>query len=539
MYLTIKNRIKKSYAGIFISLCLSFMLLFYEPLNIFANNLNDFWFDIYRFFPVVILQTIISFLLLSSFFMLMNKLNRKVYIFFVVIFLIILICTYIQGNFLSYSLPSLNGSTISFANFETEKNISSLLWKIVLLIIVVVLYKFKFKTIEKVSMYSSIVIIVMLTSSMFPFFMKKGFFESKTSIVATNRYLNNMSSDKNFIIFLIDATDSQVFNKEVKKLGKDKTLFKDFTYYPDTLAAYPFTRNSIPFIFSGEWYENEINFTEYFTKSFDDSKFLNKLEENGYSLNMYEYDLNNYNGDEYERFDNVDKVNNMDYISLLKQEAKIILYKYLPYQLKEHSHINTFNMNNSKLNNDMYSGNNLEFYNKIRDKKINIVDKKMFKFIHIEGGHVPFVYDINLNTIENGTYEQNLDASITILEAYINRLKENNVYDNSVIVVMADHGYGTSVHDRYNPILYIKGLNEKHNFEVSDKKISFVDLIVAFNQLIDGDKTDTIFIGLNNKERRYLLYDYTNPGVLIEEIQKGEVWNSETIVESGKKFISG
>jgi phosphoglycerol transferase MdoB-like AlkP superfamily enzyme len=196
-------------------------------------------------------------------------------------------------------------------------------------------------------------------------------------------------------------------------------------------------------------------------------------------------------------------------------------------------------MNNSKLNNDMYSGNNLEFYNKIRDKKINIVDKKMFKFIHIEGGHVPFVYDINLNTIENGTYEQNLDASITVLETYINRLKENNVYDNSVIVVMADHGYGTSVYDRYNPILYIKGLNKKHNFEVSDKKISFVDLIVAFNQLIDGNKTDTIFIGLNNKERRYLLYDYTNPSVLIEEIQKGKAWNSETIVESGKKFISG
>jgi membrane-anchored protein YejM (alkaline phosphatase superfamily) len=173
------------------------------------------------------------------------------------------------------------------------------------------------------------------------------------------------------------------------------------------------------------------------------------------------------------------------------------------------------------------------------DADITKINNKNFQFIHIVGAHLPFKYDINLNKIEKGTYTNIIDSSITVLEKFLKRLKENDVYDNSVIIVMADHGYGKTINDRSNPILYIKGKNEKHNYKVSNIKVSFIDLIPAFKQLINGDKTDKIFNEVNGQERRYLLYEYTNPDVLIEEIQKGNAWDEDTIVESGKKFISG
>ena len=530
--------IKESYAGIFISLCMSFMLLFYEPLNLFASNLEEFWFDIYSFFPIVLFQSIIAFFVLSLFFILIKKINKNLYAFFVVLFFIILICSYIQGNYLTYNLPSINGSIISFEDYNTDKMISSLLWKIVILLVLFLVFKFKYNNLEKKFAYVSLAIILMLSASMISFFVKPVFFDKKNSIVATNKNLNNKSSDTNFIIFLIDAADSSQFSKEVKKLGKTESLFKDFTYYPDTLAAYPFTRNSIPFIFSGQWYENETSFSKYFTKSFDESPLIGELEKNNYALSLYEYNLNSYNSDNYKKYNNIDQVNNFNYFQLFKEEAKLILYKYLPYQLKDCSHINTSNMSVTKSNDDLYTGDNLDFY-KILDNNVNIIEEKNFQFIHIIGAHLPFKYDINLNVIENGKYKNILDASITVLEKFLNQLKENNVYNNSVIVIMADHGYGKTIRDRSNPILYIKGKNEKHSYRVSEKKVSFVDLIPAFKQLINGDKTDKIFNEVNGQERRYLLYEYTNPDILIEEIQKGNAWNEDTIVESGKKFISG
>lgn len=139
----IRKAIKESYAGIFISFCISFMLLFYEPLNIFASNLDDFWFDIYSFFPIVLIQTILAFVVLSFFFIIIKTVNKKIYSFFVICFFIGLICSYIQGNLLAGSLPPLDGNWIDFNLYKTEKIISIILWIVVSGIVLFALYKFK------------------------------------------------------------------------------------------------------------------------------------------------------------------------------------------------------------------------------------------------------------------------------------------------------------------------------------------------------------------------------------------------------------
>lgn len=533
----LKELLKDSYAGIFISLCLCFMLLFYEPINLFASNLSDMWFDIYTFLPIILLQTLIPFLLLSLFFIVVRKINKKFYSILVIFFLIGLLCTYVQGNFLAGSLPAIDGSWIDFDVFKTEKIISILLWLIVSAIIIFSVYKFKFEKMEKVSMYASLIIIAMLSSSIIGLATTKGFFDRKDPITATNLNINNMSSDKNFIIFLVDAVDSRTFNSEVERLGKKEKMFENFTYYPDTLAAYPFTRNSIPFILGGKWYENEQPFRDYVTEDINNSLLFSKLESENYSINLYEYDFNGFDKVSIDRFDNVEKYLSIDLFALLKEEAKVILYKYLPYQLKWRARADTLNMYNarSKSADGLYSGNNAKNYERIKNDELQIVTGNNFQFIHLEGGHVPFIYDANVNVIEDGTYDGNIDACITIIETYLNKLKDNNVYDNSVIVIMADHGYG-AINERQNPILYIKGINEKHSYRVSDKKISYVDLIPAFNQLIDGDSTDQIFNNLDNEERRFLFYLFSDPSLITEQVSKGNAWDSSTIYDTGVTY---
>ena len=50
---------------------------------------------------------------------------------------------------------------------------------------------------------------------------------------------------------------------------------------------------------------------------------------------------------------------------------------------------------------------------------MEISKSKVFKFIHLEGGHVPFNYDEELNIIENGTYEQKLTSTLKVINSYI------------------------------------------------------------------------------------------------------------------------
>ena len=116
---------------------------------------------------------------------------------------------------------------------------------------------------------------------------------------------------------------------------------------------------------------------------------------------------------------------------------------------------------------------------------------------------------------------------------------ENDVYDNSSIVIMADHGYNgdDKIEGRQNPILYIKGINEHHKMNISDKPISYEDLTNAYLDLLDGKKRTELFKDIPNKRmRRYLLYAYTKENHMVEYEQTGKAWDLETLKKTGREF---
>ena len=54
------------------------------------------------------------------------------------------------------------------------------------------------------------------------------------------------------------------------------------------MGAYPFTARSIPFILSGEWFENRTLFEKYNSNIYKNSSFFSTLEERNYKLGIYE-----------------------------------------------------------------------------------------------------------------------------------------------------------------------------------------------------------------------------------------------------------
>lgn len=72
-----------------------------------------------------------------------------------------------------------------------------------------------------------------------------------------------------------------------------------------------------------------------------------------------------------------------------------------------------------------------------------------------------------MNEIENGTYEQSIEASMTIVATYLQKLKDSGVYDNTAIMILSDHGYNIEDDDssekRQHPILFVKGVDEHYD----------------------------------------------------------------------------
>lgn len=533
------------FAAIILSFVGSFMLFIYEPITMYANNVNDFWFDLYTILGPLVGIFFVAFIgvslaLIALGFILSKLKHPKIYNYTLVAAFACFLCAYVHGNFLAGMLPPLDGTTPNWGEFQP--NLISILICVAIIVLAFVCFrKLKTDDIIKYSTFGTMAIFAILTISLITTITTTSVLEKKEVIPSYSlANINTVSKNKNFMILLLDAVDSQNFNKIVESKTEYKATFKDFTYFPDTVSGYAFTRDSIPFILSNQWNTNEKQFQEYSTEAFDNSAFLAALKDQKYQRNLYSEDIV-WNSDKAFKIDNVISNSSLKEGNFLKQEAKYILFKYLPWPLKRFSHIDSMDFSLSRTDvNDIYSCRNDVFYHQTLEQPLTTINDNYFQFVHLEGGHVPFNMDENVNLLDQeGTYEQKLEASMKIVQKYIQRLKDNDAYDKSVIVVMADHGYWHNGTNRQNPIFYIKGINEHgDSMKISDKQISHEDLNVGFSELLERKKSTEIFqtIPAENRIRRYLYNGFNEEEHMIEYEQTGKAWDLSTFKPTGKEF---
>ena len=84
--------------------------------------------------------------------------------------------------------------------------------------------------------------------------------------------------------------------------------------------------------------------------------------------------------------------------------------------------------------------------------------------------------------------------------------------------------------------MYIKGIDEHHKLEVSNKKVSYVDLNESiYKDLLDNKKSFELLENVDNDRiRRYLWYkDYDD---MYEQTLDGHAWETEKLINTGKRY---
>lgn len=529
---------------------LHFMLFIYEPLLMYCTHQNDLWFDL----PVMIRPVILSFLIFFAegimFFslsyliirLIFKKNYRSIFRMIEIVLFSVVFITFLQGNIFSMYLPALDGSEIDWDKLMINDLFGILSFVAVLGIFFLLLIKRGEHRTVKYLTIAAIGMLIFLTLFLLIEMISWSALRRKDSIITTDRNFSTISEDKNFIILLCDAVGSSEFNSVMEENPEYKEVFEDFTYCPDTLGGYPCTRDSIPLILSGKYNKNEMKFEDYSSSSYNSSPFFSRLTEEGYDINLYEPELIWYgerkfdikNGDEFSRY-------MLPLGSFMEEELKYIGYKYLPYIFKKYSYIETMDFNG--LVDKFIWDSHTVYGNIIENPVLNRTSSKVFSFIHTEGAHVPFKYDKDLNIIENGTYEQKIESAITLLDAYIKRLKANGTYDNTVIVILADHGNtalnsATDMLVRANPLLMIKGIDEHHPYEESQKPISYGDLTEIFDNLIDGKSAEKSLEYIpDSRQRIYMWYrNFCFENHIEEYAVTGKAWEWEKFEKTGNVY---
>lgn len=536
-------------AGFSTIIAFSSLVCVYAPLELFFANSKEFWFDSLMVClaaaHMFLLSSIILGLILSG----ILCVSSKIYRMFCRGLLAVVIVVYIQGTFLAKSLPSLDGTNIDWSQYIKYDIITAIVAVVVVCGIGAAAWKLSKEVLNKGTVIVTSFLCLMLMSTLIVLGFSEDAFMKKGNMKSTVHNEFVMSNNKNFIIFLLDAVDSHSFWNVLESTPEYKKIFEDFTYYPNTLGAYSFTSRAIPHILGGEWYENDIPFEEYQRKTLKESPLFKRLEEENYSIGIYDQDLNMPLDVGIERFENQEEISQK--VTSWKEFLETYLclggVRYAPYKLKAYCY-NTIGLRDSLLLKDpagqeYFKWSNLDFYSQLLNHDLVAEQTdNAFKFIHLEGAHVPYQYDKNMNKIEGGTYDGNLEACITLMKTYLEALKNNGLYDNTAIIFMSDHGYWEDTYNpnkvkelRQNPLLMVKGFQEKHDFELSNAPISYEDLQLSYERLLNGMQGDEIFDAKEGESRmrRFLFYMYLEEETMEEYVQDGHVWEADTIHPTG------
>ncbi len=409
----------------------------------------------------------------------------------------------------------LNGEQVDWNAYPVDGVISAVLWISIPVILLFVLYVKKFNKLQKVIKVVAICIVLVQLVTLVIVGVSAGGFSSREKYVATDKNEFTMSKNENIVVLLLDTLDSRVFSNylDSKEGVHDKEMLKDFTYYRNTTAMYAYTDLAIPYILTGNKYQSGVPYEEYIDETYSNAEALKYLYRNGWDINIYtetnipqkdlEYDVRN--------IENV-KFTVSSHRRLASYIYSIVGYRYLPYLLKRFCWFypddveQMLSIKNSEL--DFYDWSNYKFDSEMDTISIG-ENNKTYHFYHLEGTHTPFTMSADFSGSDTETsIEAETQGIMVMVDHYLNLLKEKDIYDNTAIVIMADHGY-TGM--RQSPALLIKGIDEKKQFKISDTPVSFSDLQDIMIGLAEHKTADEITSSYSqNRIRDYYFYDVTS-----------------------------
>lgn len=532
-----------------------FTLVFFSPIEVFLGNPSDFKISIN---VIVILLGLVALVSTVIFSLLASLLPIKALKILNLTILATTLCYYIQSLFLNGSLIALDGEELILST--STKVINLLIWVLIFGLVFAAWLILKKCKKEKLfitaTKYVAVVLFVMQLTGFLSLFLSYDRVENENkSLYYSSEGRFEVSNEKNVVYFVIDYCDSSIVEETLKE---DPDLFKGlegFTYYPDNIYTHCRTFPALTYLLSGEKCYYDLPTTEYLNTSFADNEFMGAIDDLNTDVRIYTNPI--YTGTAVREYaDNYkssvsNSLSDVKKLELIKEALKISGFRGMPYIAKERFAYDSDVINDKCIiKHDDYAPitHDFEFYNSIKSTKISINEEysPAFRFYHLYGSHPGAKINENVETVSRATLPQALRGDMKIIKEYINQLKELGVYDNTTIIITADHGIPTT--DIVRPqtcLLLVKeaGADTSAPLKTSNAQVSHDDLFPTIIKALGGDykqfgeSIDEIKENVNRKRYHYhTAIEKTADTLLTEYVIEGDGRNIENYKATGQKW---
>lgn len=427
--------------------------------------------------------------------------------FFVVLAIVVGVgvCAFMQPLFMNAGLPGGDSGEIIWGDYALTMLVNALIWLAVIGVLALFAVKKAYAS-SFLCLFLSVALIVTQTVALVRPLYHAMISPGRTTM--TQEGLFDVSGGEDVIVLLVDTVD----NVEVEALCEgDPSLFDSFngfTYFPNSTGVMQATRYAVPNLLTGEAPRDDDTPESYVLDRWNRSTFLQEIKDAGYDISLYS-DLLYKNREQFEALmTNMKSLERIpiDWVGSIMSLGKAALYRDAPWALKPLFTYSTPELVSGVLGSVDLSENlgafpyeidDVDFYNRLKEYGLKVADDSdadFFKIIHLEGAHTPYTMNENAERVDVSTLVAQIIGTLRIVSEYVDQLKALGVYEDTTIIVTADHGHWywpvtEMPTEPASPFLMVKpaGVGADAPFEVSWAPVSQEDFQATVMKAVGGD----------------------------------------------------
>ena len=552
-----------------------FMFTFFvaAPFDLVDGNKESLFFSIHDVWLILVVFAFVAGGIVA---LLISCLRGKAFDVLVAVIFALGVAGFVQALLLNVGLPAADGHEVVWSNYSANMVVGVFVW--LAIVAAAVFFVVKAPSLGRFSFAALAVFLILVQGVAIARPIKHAIFGTSDYVV-TKEGLFEVSGKSNVIVFVIDTVDTQEFDCVLQQYPDVLDGYDGFTYFRNSVGSMIPTAYGVPFLVTGQMLQGDEDYHTYLDTRFTNSTFVSDMRAQNYSVSLYAdclFSDKQIVGDQTVNI-KATSARDIDPVGAIKILYKVALYRNAPWVAKPAFWYYTDDMNQDVLNsgsgtsgeNDSITPYVLDdgaYYRELCDRGLTVSSDTesdgAFKFIHLNGAHVPFTYDEEMGQPDGGTdMVRQTRGTFTILSEYLEDLKELGLYDDATIIVTADHGYWNSgMHGSYvdkradgltnpiSPICLVKPAGATGSYKVSEAPVSHIDFQPTVLQAMGGDGsaygegTSYFDIPENADRPRYFvdeIYDGVQETQMNEWVINGDALDFFNWSLTGKVWMQG
>ena len=567
-----------------LSLILVANIFLFTPFTLYVGNLDKFTAPIW---PMLALYGIPALVLTALLMVIGMALGEARYRRYAVLIATLGLLVWLQGNALVWEYGLLDGQNIDWTQGTWRGWLDLGIW--IAAILAAMVY---YRAAERPIIHAAFAVFALqLVVLGYTGFQKVDGLLAKSQVTQPAdalKEIQRFSSTQNVLQIILDGFQADVFNEITSNefVGQHyRSVLQGFTFFKDNMGAFPTTYMAVPALLGGVIYRNQMPKNDFLQTVIGGKSIVNTVFEAGYEVDLVseDYWIGKYTAANHTNAYIIPTTNHATaQARALGEAAKLLdltLFRLSPHFVKKYVH----NDQVWVVQPAIFGPNNLPIWYFEHTAFLDDVAVSMsadraapvYKLIHVMNTHWPMVVNGNCE-YAGGSLPRNrmtvttqsrcsLDAVIRILD----KMKELEIYDNSLIVIMADHGAGLRPYDvkpttaengedavlmnpqvvsMATPLMAIKPPGASGPFQVSTVPSTYVDTAITIASILglesefDGRSMFELRPGEQRERRHYLHawrrdeWDTEYFGPIQELIVNGSVYDSAAW-RTGEKFL--